>query len=708
MNVPNMQPKVLVVDDDSTTRLLMRQAMESAHYQVIEAADGQQAVNQFIQHRPSIVLMDVNMPNVDGFSACRQIRKIPGAEKLPIVMVTGLDDYDSIKKAYDIGATDFITKPINWLILTYRVQYILRAHQAMHDLGATEKRLAHAQEMAHIGNWDWEITRDTLVFSKEVCRIVGINNDDNKLSFTEFLKLIHPEDRELVIVKVTEARAHKQHFDLEFRILHDEDDERIIRCEGNINGEDNTATHASGIIQDLTEKRKAEEEIRYLAYYDQLTQLPNQFLFKERLGKAIIDADRSHTHVAVLLLNLDNFKSINDAFDHATGDQLLQVVADRVVRSLRETDIKSRTQDISSRFGGDEFGIVLEELCDLPSAAVIASRIIQSIAEEIKLKDQPFYLASRIGISIFPQDGTEPELLLRNAAAALSRARETGKNSFQFYTNDLNARAYERFLLESSLRKAIDKDQLRLYYQPKVDINTGFVVAVEALIRWMHPEHGLVSPVDFIPLAEDTGLIIPIGEWVLETACAQIADWKQRDFEPIQMAVNLSAGQFRDKDLINMLDRHIKTDSIKKGLLELEVTESMLMDEIEIAISILENLRARGARIAIDDFGTGYSSLSYLKRFPLSTLKIDRSFVHDITNDEDDAAIVNAIISMSSSLNITVVAEGVETEEQLLHLKRLGCDIAQGFLISPPVPAHEVEQFFGDWNLYTFLDKKHG
>lgn len=706
MNTLAAADKVLIVDDDGTTRLLMRQAMETAGYEVIEAEDGQKAVECLLKYRPSVVLLDVNMPNVDGFSACKQMRKIPGAETLPIIMVTGLDDYESIKQAYDIGATDFITKPINWLILTYRVRYILRANKAMHDLGTTERRLARAQQMAHIGNWEWDITNDHLICSEEFCRIVGVDDTKKDMSFTSFLMLIHPDDKELVLLKVTEARAHKQFFDLEFRILHSQDDVRIIRCEGNINGGESTATHSIGTIQDLTEKRKAEEEIRFLAYYDQLTELPNRFLFKEHLEKAILEAARLKRNIAVLLLNLDNFKAINDAFDHATGDLLLKVVADRIIRSLRTVDIKSRNQNNSARFGSDEFGIVIEELSDLPAAAVIAHRIIDNIAEEIQIKNQPFYLASRIGISIYPQDGTDAEMLLRNATAALSRARETGKNSFQFYTIDLNARAYERYLLESSLRKAIERDQLRLYYQPKVDISSGKVIAVEALIRWMHPEFGLVPPVDFIPLAEDTGLIIPIGEWVVKTACEQISDWGKNGFETIQMAINLSAGQFRDKDLINMLDRHIKPESIKRGLLELEVTESMLMDEIEVAIDILEKLRSRGASIAIDDFGTGYSSLSYLKKFPLRTLKIDRSFVSDITHDQDDAAIVNAIISMSSSLNISVVAEGVETEEQLLHLKSLGCDIAQGYLISPPVPAEEVVKFFGDWNLYTFLDEE--
>lgn len=451
------------------------------------------------------------------------------------------------------------------------------------------------------------------------------------------------------------------------------------------------------ILQDITERKDAEKRLNQLANYDSLTGLPNRNLFKDRLGQAINRADRNKDLVALMFLDLDRFKIINDTLGHDAGDRLLQHVAIALTHVLRKTDtiVLTAVEDaylpnsdsIVSRLGGDEFTIILEGFGKVESVAVIAQKIIEAFAKPVYLGGHELYVSTSIGIAIYPLDDTDPEGLIKDADSAMYRSKEMGRNTFQFYTKDLNNTVSDRFQMESNLRHAIERDEFVLHYQPKVDIDTGRIIGAEALIRWQHPGTGIIMPNEFIPILEETGLIVQVGEWVLRTACAQTQAWHVLGLQPIQIAVNLSARQFMQKNLVEMVSQTLKRTGLQPEFLELELTESMLMSHSDYNITTLRELADLGIQIAIDDFGTGYSSLSYLKRFSIHSLKIDQSFVRDIAINPDDATIAAAIIAMGSSLRLKVTAEGIENPEQLEALRGMGCHQAQGYMLGSPMPA---------------------
>ena len=435
--------------------------------------------------------------------------------------------------------------------------------------------------------------------------------------------------------------------------------------------------------QTLRTHKEAELNLVQVTNFDVLTGLPNRFLFLDRLGHAISRSARNHRMVAVLLLDIDNFKTINDSLGHTHGDLLLQDVADRLRRCVLE-------DDTLARIGGDEFAIVLEGVSEIEEIAIIAQKIVAVFSLPFALSGQEIYVTPSMGITICPMDGLDSDSLLKNADTAMYCAKEYGRNHFRFYTTDMNALAIERFAMEGALRRAVEREEFILHYQPQVDIKSGRVIGVEALLRWNHPERGLVPPNEFIPLLEENNLIIPVGEWVLRTACAQCRAWQEAGFPPLRMAVNLSARQFRQDNLVEMIDSILRETGISPKLLELELTEGLLMENTSKTSMILGHLKRRGVLVAIDDFGTGYSSLSYLKRFPIDRLKIDRSFVRDIITDSNDAAIAVAVISLGRSLGLSVIAEGVESGDQLEFLGVQKCDEYQGFHFSRPVPPEEI------------------
>ena len=449
--------------------------------------------------------------------------------------------------------------------------------------------------------------------------------------------------------------------------------------------QENTITHFIAIKEDITERRKVEETIQRMAYYDPVTGLPNRTLFNDRLTLAVAHAHRNKEMLAVLFLDLDRFKVVNDTLGHSVGDKLLRGVAGRLKTTVREGDTVAR-------LGGDEFTLLLPKIKRVENMAKIAGKVLTSIKEPLKLDGHELHITTSIGIAVYPDDGSDAETLLKNADAAMYHAKEQGRDNYQFYTPSLHARASRQMELEGSIYGALEREEFELNYQPVVDINTGRIVGMESLLRWHHPEQGLVSPDEFIPVAENTGLITQIGEWVLHTACAQNKAWQDAGLPPIHVSVNLSSRQFQQIDLIEIIDRALRETGLDARFLELEITEGSAMQNVESTIYKLKGMDALGVKIAIDDFGVGYSSLSYLKRFPIHTLKIDRSFVSDITTDPDDRAIVTAIIALAKTMNLKVVAEGVETEEQLDFLRRLHCNEMQGYLFSKPVPAGELRE----------------
>ena len=419
-------------------------------------------------------------------------------------------------------------------------------------------------------------------------------------------------------------------------------------------------------------------------YYDSLTKLPNRLLLQDRLEFMINHARRNNELMALLLLDIDRFKLINDTFGYETGDTLLQTMAGRLLTCVRDVDVVFRS-------GDDEFAVILEEIAHPEDAAKVAKRILHSCAGPLQVSGHDIHASVCIGISIFPTDGDSKVLMLQRSETAMHRARETGLNNYQHYKPSMNARALERLTLENDLRSALGKGELCTFFQPQVEIDTGRITGTEALIRWKHPELGMIPPTQFIPIAEDSGLILSIGEWVLRSACIQARKWQKTD-APIVISVNLSANQFQQRNLVSIVESALKNSGMLPSLLELEITESMSMKNPEDTLKMLTSLKDLGVRIAIDDFGTGYSSLSYLKRFPIDTLKIDRSFLMDIPENPRDAEIVKAIIAMAHSLNLTVIAEGVEKEAQAQYLLENGCEKMQGYLFSPPVPPQEFDR----------------
>ena len=455
-------------------------------------------------------------------------------------------------------------------------------------------------------------------------------------------------------------------------------------------GGGNVVLH-EGTVEDITDRKVAEERVQFLAYYDALTELPNRTLLQDRLAKALAGARRRKDKVALLFLDLDRFKIINDSLGHSCGDLLLQGVAERLKKWARELDTVAR-------LGGDEFLIVLTSVKDVADAAVAADRIVKSMTAGFVVQGHPLSISCSLGISVFPEHGADGDTLIKNADAAMYCAKENGRNNFRFFTEEMNAQVAERLTLENSLRLALDKKELFLVYQPQMDIATGRITGLEALLRWQHPELGLVPPDKFIRIAENSGLIMPIGEWVLRTACSQARTWQDEGLPAVPVAVNVSAVQFRQEGFRELIRRVLHETGLAPQYLELELTESLLLSSADVTFSVLQELKALGLKLAIDDFGTGYSSLSYLKQFPVSKLKIDRSFVRDIAVNPDDAAITTAVISMAKSLNLTVIAEGVENEAQMSFLRAHQCDEIQGYYFSKPLAADKVaDKLRGDY-----------
>jgi diguanylate cyclase (GGDEF)-like protein len=426
------------------------------------------------------------------------------------------------------------------------------------------------------------------------------------------------------------------------------------------------------------ERKESDQHLTYLSHYDRLTGLANRELFRDRLHQAMTRAERSGQVIALLFLDLDRFKAVNDTLGHLAGDELLIEVAGRLKKSVRRSDT-------IARLGGDEFTVILEGLEDPIDAEVVCAKILKFLSEPVLIRNQEIYVTTSIGVTFFPADDVDINGLLRNADAAMYRAKEEGRNRYNLFTADINARAVNRMAIESALRHALERQEFHLCYQPKVCVQTGLVLGAEALIRWDNPQRGLVSPVEFIPVAEDTGLIVPIGEWVLRRACADMRKWHAAGFEHVSVAVNLSARQFRHGELVSAVAKILADTGISPRQLELEITESLLMDDTEASQLALRALKALGTSIYLDDFGTGYSSLAYLKKFPLDGLKIDRSFINDLPGDTDGEAITSAILALSKALRLGVVAEGVETRDQLNFLRDAGCQVVQGYLFSRPL-----------------------
>ncbi|GFO59900.1 two-component system response regulator [Geomonas silvestris] len=687
---------VLIVDDDYTVRLLAREALEQAGCIVFDNCDGVGVLLQCEELEPDLVILDVFLPHLDGFAICQEIRALPGGHNIPILMTTGLDDVASIQRAYKAGATDFITKPFNWLILAYRVRYLLRNSQMFQSLDRSQRSLNYAQKIAGLGSWEWDITTDKLEWSEAVYRIFHIDPVGFDGTYHAFLNSVHPLDKEMVNAALETAITYRKPYSIDHQIILPNGEERYVHTEAEVSyDKTGRPCKLSGTVQDITERRNDEERIRRLAFYDSLTGLPNRVFFKENLERALVRAERRRRRVATLFLDLDRFKWINDTLGHAVGDQLLQDFAARLSATLRSGDLVARANlsdagQALARLGGDEFTVILDDLDLAQDAALVARRILEAVREPFVLEGQEVSITVSIGISIYPDDGSDIVTLIKNADTAMYFAKERGKNTFQFYTHAMTQSACQHLMLETQLRRALERDEFELAYQPVVEPATGRVERVEALLRWHNQELGDVPPATFIPLAEETGVIKAIDAWVLRQACRQLKRWHDQGFTGLRVAVNLSGQALVHQNLADRVAALLEETGVEARFVELELTEGVLMRNGSPPLESLKRLKELGLTLAIDDFGTSHSSLSDLRRFHLDTLKIDRSFIADLPGDSDSAAIVRALVGLAGNMRMAVVAVGVETAEQFAFLREFDCGLLQGYLLSTPLHPDEV------------------
>jgi len=589
-------------------------------------------------------------------------------------------------------------------LLPYRLQFILRASTAMRSARSNERLLAEAQRIARMGNWTWDLSSEEMQVSDAICRIFDVPMASPCVFHQLFINAIHDEDKKALERAIERALAGDT-ADLELRIRRQDGMQRTLMMHAESNPQAGN-NHLLGTMQDITDRKKADEAIRKLAFYDQVTGLPNRTLFREHLSMAIHHAKRNGTKIAVLFLDLDNFKRINDSLGHVAGDQLLQEVSSRLKQSIRSTDIASTdhfppqpddaNQHSLARLGGDEFTVMLVDLKNEKQINIVSDRILESLNEPFMLAGNRVVVTSSIGVAIYPEDGDDIDTLLKHADAAMYQVKSSGRNGVFFYDDELRRQSENRLQLEGELYHALEHDEMTLLYQPKVAVNSLQVSGFEALIRWIHPDKGMVPPLDFISVAEDSGLIIPMGKWVIRTACRQHQAWLKAGFGPINISVNLSCHQFADRQLLHAVRDILEETGMQPKYLEFEITESVLMQDADTAMLVLGEIKKMGMKISIDDFGTGYSSMAYLKHFPIDVLKVDRSFIMDIPDDELEATITTAIVKLAHALNLTVVAEGVENVEQLHFLSALNCDQIQGYLFSPPVPADKAARLINE------------
>ncbi len=680
------KPTVLYVEDDAETRNIITFLITGKlpDITLITAENGQQGLEKFRQSRADIVVTDVRMPVMDGIRMAREIRNLN--KETRVIITTAVSEISQILEAIEIGVNHYVLKPVDHEKLLTSINSCLtdiaREHRVREQLEFF-RQLSRAVDQGPVSIMMTDTQGNIVFVSPGFTRITGYQYAEAVGCNVRFLQSGETAPEEYRRLWETIAAGEEWWGEILNRKKNgelfwaSESISPIIDAAGNI-------THFLSRLEDITEKKQKLETILHLAYYDSLTSLPNQHFFQELLHNALAQAQRHSRMLAVLFLDLDNFKNINDSLGHPVGDQLLKAVA------LRLKDCCSREGDTVGRRGGDEFVILLPELKDVNGPVRVAQRIIEAFGRAFIVPGHELSISASIGISIFPQDGVDPETLVKKADMAMYRAKEGGRNRYHLYTPATDTQMFERLALESSLRKALERQEFFLHYQPKFNITTGRVTSVEALVRWHHPDMGVVMPTQFIPLAEETGLIAPLGEWVLRTACAQNKAWQDAGYPAMRIAVNISHRQFKLGNLAEVVEKILDDTRLAADFLELEITENILLRNEEAITKALNRVSELGVHISVDDFGTGYSVFSYIRQVPIKTLKIDQSFISDICSNENDEAIASAVINMAQSLKLNVIAEGVETEEQRKLLESLNCSEMQGYFFSRPLPAEDL------------------
>ena len=678
-HVAEKEKYILVVDDDVNFLTVTRTILVSENFVVDEAENGHTALEKIKQRKPDLILLDAEMGELDGFETCRLIRADASITDIPIVMSTG-GDLDSINHAFESGATDFVVKPINFPILIHRLGFILRADKLFTELKNSKHQLSSAQRIARLGYWIWHIDDNDFCISDELAELCGITQQDFSNTLDGYINLVAPEDQERVKYLISEAPDNEVVQDIEYHISVLGNEPITVHQEISRISQDGKDV-LTGTVQDISQRKTNEKQIHYLAYFDPLTGLANRTCYQDRIQSMIKKSRYRNEKFAFLFLDLDGFKDINDSMGHDLGDQLLKVIAKRLQEVIRDIDF-------AARLGGDEFCILLSDASQDGLVAEVANRCLQKVNIPLFLNNQKIKPRVSIGIAIYPQDGSNEVDLMKAADTAMYAAKQAGKQRYTFYSQDMATEAMTRLEHEQLLRDAFDKEQFQLYYQPQVSMQTGRMVGMEALARWVHPVKGVIPPGEFIPLIEQLGLIVELGKWALRTACKQIVSWHEAGHPYIQVAVNISPLHFKDLDLVDTIRDLLEEFNVPPEYLELEITESSI--QAKKYLDILKQLREMGVRISIDDFGTGYSCLASLKQLPLDCIKLDKIFVDDVLTNSHTSLLLGAIIGLANALKYKLVTEGVESHEQALVMHGLDCHIIQGYLFSPPVPAVEI------------------
>lgn len=703
------QPGILLVDDDPVFSLLSSKALEQAGFEVESLTAGEAAWQRLQQQNFDAVVLDALMPDLDGFELCRRLRASPAHQHLPVLMITGLDDDPSIQQAYHAGATDFLVKTTQFSLLIGRLQYMLRGAHTRAELERSKARLARAQTLARMGSCSWRAQRSLahaqFLLSPEGRVVLGFGEHEI-VSAKRVLRRVHHSDRRGLVRLLRDSAHHQSSISADVGLSLPDGARRVVHLDAEPERVDaKGGVHYTGVIQDFTDRRQAEDRIRHLADFDPLTNLPNRRQILWRAERALEAANARGHRMAMLLVDLDRFKLINDTLGHGMGDDLLLEVSNRLRDCVRHVDRlhdgallntfarTHRQYEAVGRLGGDEFVALLPEISSAAEAQRVAQRMLEALRKPVVLDGQECFVTASIGVCLFPDEGQSVADLLRHADVAMYEVKAQGRNAALAYTPELSSRVRDRLDMESALHKALQRGELFLRYQPAIDVNTSRVVAAEALMRW-RLDDSVVMPADFIPLAEESGLIVPMTEWALTEVAQQVAAWERQLGFSGSVAVNMPARMLSRPGLVDYIQSVAAQAGISPSRLHLEITESTLINELELVLKTLHDLRALGIQISIDDFGTGYSSLAYLTRHPISELKIDRAFVQSLGDESRSRAVVAAVIAMARALDLRVVAEGVETSRQMEILRFLGCTRMQGYHFARAMDPRDFEVFY--------------
>jgi diguanylate cyclase (GGDEF)-like protein len=680
--------RILVVHADPGVLLAVRAALLEAGHAVDEAASPAEARELLQRCEPELAFVQSELGEPGEASLWCQLRE--ECPELPLVLIAGSGGPPALAGAHAWSVLDELDLPLDDDVLRARVDGLVRT-------GRSIRALIRAQRMAQLGSWEWDLESDEMHWCDGMQRLLGRGSSSTTRSSADLFACVHPEDRTLVRERVLDAVEAGKEFVLEHRVADAAAAASTVRLQGLVR-EIRGARRAFGTVQDVSEEARSREALRDLAHRDSLTGLANRHQFVERLDAVLADARRRDHPVALLYLDLDQFKRVNDTLGHAAGDELLKSMAARLLHQVRHTDEVGRvhiphTPPDGSRLGGDEFTVLISPLRGPEDAGEVAGRILEALRVSVSLGSYEVTVTGSIGIALFPEDGEDAETLMQHADRAMVAAKAERRDSFRFFSPAMNAASQRKLAIASRLPVALEQNALRLFYQPRVDPRTQQVAGLEALLRWEDPELGRVTPGELIPLAEETGLIVPLGRWVLQTACAQIRAWRDAGIVLVPISVNVSPMQFMGDDVREAVTDALRRNGVSPGVLEIEITESALLEHREDIALTLRDLRMIGVRVALDDFGTGYASVSYLTRVPLDVLKIDRVLLRDAHADPGASGIVEAVIAMGHGLGLRVVAEGVDHDDLRTLLIAKGCDEIQGFLVSAALPPDEIAMF---------------